>query len=159
MQIPALWLCLRLCQFKIFWDTWALKVSQHKLSPIHILIFWCPCEILCCWPLLYHVQKKKQEDWFAFWYPAFCCKKSQMEFKWQHFLVSTFVNIKDGLLKSQLYKKRVTWPSHCPIIEELFRKFKSSVHGASFLMTSHVRLLLWTLTKVFQGEVWWLLAS
>ena len=50
-------------------------------------------------------------------------------------------------LKSQLYKKCVTWPVHWPISDEIQSLLNTS--GATFLMTSHVRSVLWTLHR------WW----
>ena len=46
-------------------------------------------------------------------------------------------------LKSQLFKKRVTWPVHWPISNELWSLH--NISRATYLMTSHVSLALWTL--------------
>ena len=43
MQILALWLCLRLCQFKIFWDTLAFKLLKRKKWLSH---FWAVLKAL-----------------------------------------------------------------------------------------------------------------
>ena len=47
------------------------------------------------------------------------------------------------LIKAKLFKKRVTWPAHWPISDELWSLH--NISGATYLMTSHVTSALWTL--------------
>ena len=63
------------------------------------------------------------------------------------------------LIKAKLFKKRVTWPAHWPISDELWSLH--NISGATYLMTSHVSSALWTLqekitcpTSQKQIEVW-----
>ena len=46
-------------------------------------------------------------------------------------------------LKAKLFKKRVTWPAHWPISDELWSLH--NISGATYLMTSHISSALWTL--------------
>ena len=63
MQISAIWLCLRLCHFKIFWDTWALRLRRFKILTCPLLNSRIPMCLPCGpsmvdYPETYGILKK-----------------------------------------------------------------------------------------------------